>query len=237
MIVFWIRRKVPEPETWHAAREGARGHEPGIADLFAPGIRRITLLTMVVCACSLTAWWAFLFWNTQHLQNLEELKSWTPTDRVKLVTTSFFIVIGVSMAGNFFCGWLARLLGYRRSIAAMMSGFFLAMLGTFAWPHGHRELVHFWFPLVGFFSGVFGLFTMYLPPLFPVLLRTTGAGFCFNIGRIAAAFGTVYFGLFAKVGDFSRALLYAGCLFPLAAIVALLLPEPRDESAAAEPET
>ena len=44
---------------------------------------------------------------------------------------------------------------------------------------------------VGFFSGVFGLFTMYLPPLFPTLLRTTGAGFCYNIGRIAAAVGTV----------------------------------------------
>ena len=72
---------------------------------------------------------------------------------------------------------------------------------------------------------------MYLPPLFPVLLRTTGAGFCYNIGRVAAAFGTVYFGLFAKVGDFSRALLYAGCLFPVAALVALLLPEPADEPA------
>ena len=55
------------------------------------------------------------------------------------------------------------------------------------------------------FSGVFGLFTMYLPPLFPTLLRTTGAGFCYNIGRIAAAFGTVFFGLFTRVGDFRTA--------------------------------
>ena len=43
---------------------------------------------------------------------------------------------------------------------------------------------------------------MYLPPLFPTLLRTTGAGFCYNIGRIAAGLGTVFFGLFAKVGDY-----------------------------------
>jgi len=78
--------------------------------------------------------------------------------------------------------------------------------------------------LVGFFSGVFGLFTMYLPPLFPTLLRTTGAGFCYNIGRIAAAFGTVIFGLFAPVGDFRHALLYAGFLFPVAMTLALLLP-------------
>jgi len=45
-------------------------------------------------------------------------------------------------------------------------------------------------------QGVFGLFTMCLPPLFPVLLRTTGAGFCYNIGRVFAAVGTVFFKLF-----------------------------------------
>ena len=50
---------------------------------------------------------------------------------------------------------------------------------------------------------------MYLPPLFPVLLRTTGAGFCYNIGRLAAAVGTVIFGLFSKVGDYRIALLCA----------------------------
>jgi len=68
---------------------------------------------------------------------------------------------------------------------------------------------------------------MYLPPLFPTLLRTTGAGFCFNIGRIAAAAGTVFFGLFSQVGDYRQALLYAGMVFLPAAVLALLLPEVR----------
>ena len=75
-------------------------------------------------------------------------------------------------------------------------------------------------------QGLFALYTMYLPPLFPTLLRTTGAGFCYNIGRIAAAFGTVFFGLFAKVGDYRLALLYAAFLFLPAAALACLLPEP-----------
>ena len=77
---------------------------------------------------------------------------------------------------------------------------------------------------MGFASGVFGLFTMYLPPLFPTLLRTTGAGFSYNIGRLAAAVGTVLFGLLAPVGDFRLALLADGVLFLLAAGLALTLP-------------
>ena len=69
---------------------------------------------------------------------------------------------------------------------------------------------------------------MYLPPLFPTLLRTTGAGFCYNIGRTLAAFGTVFFGLFSKVGDHRTALLYASFLFLPAACISFFLPSIRD---------
>jgi hypothetical protein len=74
-------------------------------------------------------------------------------------------------------------------------------------------------------QGLFALYTMYLPPLFPTLLRTTGAGFCYNIGRLAAAAGTVAFGLFSQVGDYRQALMYAGFLFLPAAVLGLFLPE------------
>jgi hypothetical protein len=110
----------------------------------------------------------------------------------------------------------------------MYAGFFLAMFATFIQPRGWESLVWFWFPLVGFFSGVFGLFTMYLPPLFPTLLRTTGAGFCFNIGRVASALGVVFSGTLAQGGDFKRTLIAASFLFLPGLAVALLLPEPRD---------
>jgi MFS family permease len=215
ILTFWIRRNVPEPAEWSAAKASAAGAEPSITDLFRGTVRRTTLLTAIVCACSLTAWWAFLFWNPQHLRNLPELASWTDSQRSRLVSQAFFMIIATSVAGNFFAGTLAKLLGYRRGIIIM-----------FRTPHWHA-LVWGWFPAVGFFSGVFSLFTMYLPPLFPALLRTTGAGFCFNVGRVAAAAGTVVFGLFAQVGDFRLALLYASFLFVPALLVALLLPEPQ----------
>jgi MFS family permease len=225
LLVFWIRRKVPEPEEWRQARS-AETRPPSVLDLFAPSLRDVTARVIAVCACALSAWWAFMFWHQQHLRNLPELKSWAVPQREQLVSVAFFLVIGVSVAGNFFCGCLVKRLGYRRSVVWMSLGFFLAMLGAFAVPRGYQELVYFWFPLVGFFSGLFAIFTMYLPPLFPTLLRTTGAGFCFNIGRIAAAAGTVFFGLFAPVGDFRIALLGAAFLLLAASAVARGLPEP-----------
>ena len=88
--------------------------------------------------------------------------------------------------------------------------------------------LYWWLLGPGLFQGVFALFTMYLPPLFPTLLRTTGAGFCYNIGRVVSAAGVVFFGLFQTVGDYRRTLLFAGLLFLPAALLALLLPEQQD---------
>jgi len=235
LLVFWIRRHVPEPDEWHTAKRAAHGEEPRIFDLFAPGIRRTTFLTIIVCACGLTAWWSFMFWHIQHLFNLPELKGWAEADRKQLVSVAFFLVISSSIVGNFFVGWLARRVGYKRCIAMMYLGFFVAMFVTFMQERDYKSLVYFWFPVVGFFSGIFGLFTMYLPPLFPTLLRSTGAGFCYNIGRIASAAGVITFGFFAKVNDFRTALLCASFLFLPAMLVALILPEPSDEHEATAP--
>ena len=72
---------------------------------------------------------------------------------------------------------------------------------------------------------------MYLPPLFPSLLRTTGAGFCYNIGRFAAAAGTVFAVQITGGGDFRRTLLWAAVLWIPAIIAIFFLPEPEDEKA------
>jgi len=227
LVVFWIRRAVPEPDEWHRARASARDHAPRLAELFHGPARRVTLWVMTVCAVSLTAHWAFMFWHQQHLRNLPEVLAMSPTQRNQLASTALYLVIGSSIAGNFFSASLARLIGYRATIAWTFVGYFAAMLGAYGVPRDHAALL-WWFPLIGFCQGVFGLFTMYLPPLFPTLLRTTGAGFCYNIGRIAAAFGTVFFGLYSNVGDHRAALLYAGVLMLPAAVLSWRLPYVKD---------
>ena len=105
-----------------------------------------------------------------------------------------------AIAGNFLAGAIARVLGYRRAIALMCVAYCLSMVWTYHAPRGPWNQF-WWLSAVGVSQGVFALFTMYLPPLFPTLLRTTGAGFCYNIGRLAAAAGTVLFGRLADAGD------------------------------------
>jgi MFS family permease len=235
LLVFWIRRQVPETEEWRAARGRAMGAQPGLADLFRGDVRRTALMTILVCSASLTAHWAFLFWYQQHLRNLPDVIGLPPARKDELVSLANSLVMAAAIVGNFLAAALAAALGYRRSIALLCLAYFLAMLATYSVPRDSRTLLVL-LPIMGACGGVFALFTMYLPPLFPVLLRTTGAGFCYNIGRIAAAAGTVLFGLFSKVGDSRIALLYSGTLFLPAMLLALWLPEHTDGERAPHPE-
>jgi MFS family permease len=223
-LVLWIRRAVPEPDLWRAAAAASGSHQPRIGDLFRPGLRGISVVVILICSCSLTAHWAFMFWYQQHLYNLPDLASWSEHDRRRLVSIAMVLVMVGSIAGNFLAAWVASRIGDRRTIAAMCVGYFLMITGTYSAPRDHVTLMIL-LALISVFAGLFALFTMYLPPLFPTLLRTTGAGFCYNIGRVAGAVGTVVFGLVSAVTDYRTALIAAGCLFLPSGLLALALPE------------
>jgi MFS family permease len=224
-LVFWIRRHVPEPEAWQRAERESGGERPRARDLFRGSVAPITLRTTTTCALALSGWWLFQFWQSQHLRRLLVDASTDAGEVTRIVSASFFVLNTMAIVGNFSAGWLARVLGNRRAIVIFLAGLGTGIVVAFIVPRSVNSLAFFWFPLAGFFSGVFALFTMYLPPLFPTLLRTTGAGFCYNIGRIAAAACTIVFGLLAPVNDYREALLWAGALSLVAAAWSWRLPD------------
>ena len=233
LITLWIRKAVPETEEWeHAAKDRK---PPQIRELFGPQVAGTTWRVLIICAVSLTAHWAFMFWQQSLIRALPEVKSLPGPDQMRAVVEALVWIMGGSILGNYVAGFLAKLWGYRNSIVIMLLGYAAAMLAAFhsstAWTH---EQMLEWYAVIGLCQGVFGLFTMCLPPLFPTLLRTTGAGFCYNIGRIVAAAGTVVFKLYAPVGDYHRALYLAGLLFIPAALIALLLPEEKEAAGPVE---
>jgi MFS family permease len=238
LITLWIRKAVPEPAEWASARR--REPSPGLITLFGPEIRRTTFIVTAVCALGLTAHWALMFWHSAHLRSLAGDAGWSKEAMDVLANKALYLLMLGSIVGNFLAGWIARHLGYRLAIAAMFGLYFVFMMAAYGVIRAPGAVL-LWLPFIGLAQGAFALFTMCLPPLFPTLIRTTGAGFCYNVGRIFAAAGTVIFGLFAKVGtgagaicDHRLALFYAGFLFLPAALVAwTFMPEPDDAPNAA----
>ncbi len=50
IITLWIRRAVPETDEWHAAQASQIDAAPSVGDLFRGDVRRISILTLLVCA-------------------------------------------------------------------------------------------------------------------------------------------------------------------------------------------
>jgi MFS family permease len=136
---------------------------------------------------------------------------------------SFAVLMGSSIAGNFMAGAMARIIGYRKAILSIGIFYALSLFSAYGVVRGSAEMT-WWLIPMGLGQGMFGLFTMYLPPLFPTLLRTTGAGFCYNFGRLAAAAGTVLL-IYLPVNDMREALFWAGVQFLASVVVGWLLPE------------
>lgn len=222
LLTLWIRKAVPETHEW----EAARSHEkpPGISGLFAPGVASRTYLSLLLCGVSLTAHWAFMFWQQSFIRKHPEVIGLSEIAQNRAAVHALTVLMLGSICGNFIAGWIAQKLGYAKAIAILFVLYGTTMAITFMQPWSY-QMTMFLFVLLGAWAGVFGLFTMCLPPLFPTLLRTTGSGFCYNFGRLAAAGGTVFFGFFNKVDQPGLALLYASVLFVPAAVLALFLPE------------
>jgi predicted MFS family arabinose efflux permease len=227
LLTLWIRKAVPEPETWEKARENQR--VPRVSELFGPEVRGVTWRVLIICGISLTAHWAFLFWQAKVVKGMPEIASLDSAGQGSALATALMWIMFGSILGNFIAGAIAKCIGYRKAIFWMLLAYFASMFSMFHWSWNWSATMN-WFFVIGACQGVFGLFTMCLPPLFPVLLRTTGAGFCYNIGRIIAAAGTVFFGIFQKIPDVRQAMLVASCLFIPAAFIALLLPEERGDA-------
>jgi MFS family permease len=195
VVAFVIRIFVREPERWKEA--AAAAPPPRMRELFAPGIRLLTLSGFAMSLTALIAWWtcaAFLSIVATGLAQVEAkahgldvaatlalVESW------KARTTNLFNLGG--LIGTLLTIPAAKVLGRRKMFTIYFGLSAVATYTTFGLdlPPETRQFLYFFEGLTVF--GVFGAFTYYLPELFPTRLRGTGAGFCYNIGRTITAVG------------------------------------------------
>ena len=185
ILVVWIMIRVKETPAWEKVKDA--GDKPSITSLFSKSKLQTTLLATGICSLSLAAWWAFMFWGIQHVGLLWDNQHAGAKNDAQFRSNVFAGLIVAQICGNFLASWLAEKVQYRMAVVIMCVFLFTATLLTHWASLGVNWLI-IGMVVTGLFSGVFGIFTMYLPSLFEdTRLRATGSGFCFNLGRIIAA--------------------------------------------------
>jgi MFS family permease len=228
LVALAVRLFLRESAHWTASHAGGQPSSTP-RELFAPGMRGATVSGVFAAVIAVLTWWAcnaFIPLLGRTLAAEHAVRAGLlPAAATQLAAawqahaSNAFNLGG--LLGAFAALPLAKRLGRRPMFIAYFLFSAIALFVTFGLELAPQTRLAMLSVVGAGVYGIFGAFTFYLPELFPARLRATGAGFCYNIGRLLAAGGPLVIGLVsAMAGGSSAALmrvLFWVALVPLAA--------------------
>jgi predicted MFS family arabinose efflux permease len=170
-------RWLKESEKWKAARiqQKTQANRKALVD------QRSNLINgSIIFGCMLIGLWAVFSWLPTWIQSL---LSHAEGSRERGMS---MMLLGLGgLAGGFISGWVARALGTRRAMLLVFAGCFIMSILLFKTNSHFSGIILAEIALLAIMFGISqGLLGYYIPLLFPVAIRGTATGFCFNTGRI-----------------------------------------------------
>jgi MFS family permease len=174
-----------------------------IRTLLFGALARRSWVAAAMMAAIILGLWSSTYWVPTMITSHYLAQGFGLAEASRRASLAGLLIHGGTVLGCFFMPAFTRILGGRRRTAALFfAGAFLVDVlgyGGIAALWGRIDLFFFILPLLGFFSnGVFALYTIWLPELFPPGARAAGAGFAFSLGRLLGAAGPSLVGLMVK---------------------------------------
>jgi MFS family permease len=200
LLIVAVRAGVSEPKTWiHAGGSSAGSLWELLADR---RWAKRALLGLLLATVGLGTFWAVTVAG-QDLAKRMLLRQGVASDEAgKYAQIAYgFVETAGGGLGLLSFGPLAVRWGRRRTfIFFHLAALVIVPLTCYA-PAEYWQLLAL-LPLYGFFTlGMHAGYAIYFPELFPTRLRATGAGFCFNGGRLVAASVLVFSGWLKSLPD------------------------------------
>jgi MFS family permease len=220
LLVFYIRRNVPEPKVFSQtrARVGEGSH---FLEIFSPALLKTTFLTAMLATGAQGGYYAITTWLPTFLKTSRGLS-------VLNTGGYLFVVIVGSFVGYMVSAWLADRLGRKRTLILFAVCSFLTVTAYTFLPISNGLMLVLGFPLGFFASGSFSPMGAFFTELFPSRLRGSGQGFSYNYGRaIGALFPTSVGYLSARITLGHAISAFAVTAYLVMILAVLLLPETR----------
>lgn len=237
MLVLWVWSSVKEPESWTSACDKAAAGEGGklgsFRELF---LHRVwgprALLCMVLAAVGLGTFWSVTVAGQDLMLDLLRRGGMDSVEAAAKAKFAYGVVEAIGMAlGLLSFGPLCVRLGRRRTFILLQVLSLIIVPITCYLPTTYTQMLVL-LPLMGFATlSIHAGFAIYFPELFPSHLRSTGAGFCFNAGRLLASPVLIFSGwLKALPGmNLQLAITLMGLLFVIGIVAVIFLPETKDQ--------
>jgi MFS family permease len=230
LLVVAVRVGVAESATWQKAASSSSGR---VRELLAnPVWRRRAVLGLLLAAVGLGMFWSVTVAG-QDLARTFLVNHGVP-NRIALEKAKFAYGMVQATGGGvglLSFGPLSARWGRRRTFVVFHLAALAIVPATCYLPAEYWQLLVL-LPVYGFFTlGMHAGYAVYFPELFPTRLRATGAGFCFNGGRLVAA-ALLIFSAWLKALpdlDISFAVTLLSGLYLLGVPIVWFLPETRDQ--------
>ncbi len=222
-VALLVRWWVKEPERWtHAQKQ----QSIPLTAIFEGNLRRGTLVGSALAFVAVFGLWGSTNWAPTLIRELPDVKGQDPAALTKYVSYAIMALNAGAIFGYLGFGPLADRFGRRPVFAFMCVGSFVMLPITYLVPTSYSGVLML-LPILGFFNnGIFSGFPIYLPELYPTRLRATGAGFCFNAGRILASASPFLTGwLVTALGTFGRAASTVALIYLVGLVVLIFAPE------------
>jgi MFS family permease len=244
LLSVFVLSRLKEPEKWVRARdEGkARGIKFGSyrSLLTHPRWSKHAWFGLIACSAGIIGLWGIGNFHPKIVGSIvaEAGKGLSPAALDSHKT--FWRAAGLLLQniggfiGMFVMAKLAQTKGRRIAFALALLFSFLSTVLVFKFMRTTSD-IYWMLPLMGFGQlGVFGVYAVYLPELFPTSLRSTGTSFCYNVGRIVAAAGPFTLSkITSAYGNNMEAFRTAGLWVSLVLLLGIavlpLLPETKDK--------
>jgi MFS family permease len=196
--------------------------------VFRGDLARHTLVGSTLAFVAVFGLWGATNWTPMLVSSMPDVQGFSAGDLAARVSYAMMALNAGAIWGYLGFGPLAERLGRRPVFALMCLGSLIMLPVTFLVPRDYPQLLLL-LPVLGFFNnGIFSGFPIYLPELYPTRLRATGAGFCFNAGRVLASAGPLVTGsLVAMFGTVGRAVSAIALIYVVGLLVLLVAPETR----------
>jgi MFS family permease len=226
-VALLVRWWVKEPERWSRAHVRPA---PPLSAIFEGKLRRATFVGSALAFVAVFGLWGSTNWAPTLVRELPDIKG---ADAATLAEDVSYAIMALNAGAIFgYLGFapLADRFGRRPIFAFMCLGSFVMLPVTYLVPTTYGGVLLL-LPLLGFFNnGIFSGFPIYLPELYPTQLRATGAGFCFNIGRVLASTSPFLTGwLVTTMGSFGRAASTVALIYLAGLVVVWFAPETKGQ--------
>ena len=146
LLVFYIRRRVPEPKVYAETRKKveASGEGASFLHIFSPDILKVTLLTSVLAVGAQGGYYAITTWLPTFLKTQRKLS-------VMNTGVYLFVVIVGSFIGYMVSAYLADRLGRKTTLILFAVGSFVTVVAYTYLPISNDVMRILGFPL-GFFA-------------------------------------------------------------------------------------